>query len=77
MKVAGIILFILGMIGMVIFGIQAINDSETFSLFGIDVAVSKANWTPLIFSGAVMIVGIFLTVTGRKSSEMSHNKKNF
>ncbi len=70
MKIAGIILFILGMIGMVIFGIQAINDSETFSIFGIDVAVSEANWTPLIFSLAVTVVGIFLTLTGKKSASV-------
>ncbi len=68
MKTAGIILFILGIIGTVIFGIKAINDSDTFTLFGVDVAVSEANWTPLIFSLAVMIVGILLTVTAKRTA---------
>lgn len=61
MRVIGIILLILGIIGCLVFGIQAINDSESFSLFGLDIAVSKANWTPLIVSAIVLIVGIFMS----------------
>jgi len=67
MKRAGIILFILGITGVVIFGIQAINDSESFKLFGLDIAVSKANWTPLIFSLAVTVVGVFLSIAAKKN----------
>lgn len=58
MKVAGIILIVLGVIGLLVFGIQAANDSESFSFLGMDVAVSSANWTPVIISGAVLVVGI-------------------
>ncbi len=61
MKTIGIILVILGIIGIVVFGIQAINDSESFSLFGLDIAVSKANWTPLIVSAIVTVVGGFMS----------------
>jgi hypothetical protein len=50
MKTAGIILLILGIIGTLVFGIQALGDSESFSILGIDVAVSSANWTPVIIS---------------------------
>ena len=66
MKLVGTILFIIGIIGIVIFGIQAINDSDSFSLFGLDIAVSKANWTPLIISAVVTIIGVFLAAVGRK-----------
>lgn len=31
MKAAGIVLFILGLAGVIIFGLQAMNNSETFS----------------------------------------------
>lgn len=68
MKTAGIILFILGIIGLLVFGIQALNDSESFKLFGLDIAVSKANWTPVIISLAVTIAGVFLTMTAKKSA---------
>lgn len=66
MKVAGIILFVLGLAGVIIFGLQAINNSEAFSLFGIDIAVSSANWTPVIVSGVIMIVGFVMSVNRKK-----------
>ncbi len=66
MKVAGVVLFVLGLAGVIIFGLQAIDNSETFSLFGIDIAVSSANWTPVIVSGAIMIVGFVMSVTKKK-----------
>ncbi len=51
---------ILGIIGCIVFGIQAAQDSDSFSFLGIDVAVSSANWTPLIVSALVLIIGIIL-----------------
>ena len=60
MKIIGIILFVAGFIGIVIFGIQALNDSDSFKLFGMDIAVSHANWAPLIISGFVTLIGIIL-----------------
>ena len=58
MKTLGIILLLVGLAGAVIFGIQAINNSEAFSVLGVDVAVSDANWTPVIVSGVVAIIGV-------------------
>jgi hypothetical protein len=66
MKVAGIVLFILGLAGVIIFGLQAINNSETFNVLGLNVAVSSANWTPVIVSGIVMIVGFVMSATKKK-----------
>lgn len=60
MKVFGIILTILGIIGCIIFGIQALQDSESLSILGMDLAVSTANWTPLIVSAVVLIIGAVL-----------------
>jgi hypothetical protein len=60
MKVFGAILTIVGIIGVVVFGVQAANNSETFSLLGLDVAVSQANWTLVIVSGVVAVIGIFI-----------------
>ena len=61
MKAIGIILAILGVIGTVIFGFQAIQDSESFKLFGMDIAVSTANWTPVIISLAMLVIGVFMS----------------
>lgn len=52
---------VVGLIGVVVFGIQAFNDSESLNVLGVDVAVSSANWTPLIISGLVLVVGIFMS----------------
>lgn len=60
MKALGIILLILGLTGIVVFGIQAVNDSESFSFLGLDIAVSSANWTPVIVSGVVTLIGIII-----------------
>ena len=65
MKIVGLVLLILGLIGVVYFGIQAIDQSESFNVFGTDVAVSSANWTPLIVSGIVLIIGIILRNTSK------------
>ena len=66
MKVAGIVLFILGLAGVILFGSQALNNSEAFSVLGVDVAVSSANWTPVIISGVVAVIGLILTVAKKK-----------
>jgi len=67
MKTLGTILLLLGLAGTIFFGIQALNNSETFSFLGVDVALSSANWTPVIISGVFAILGvIILTVRKRK-----------
>lgn len=66
MKTIGIILLILGAVGTIVFGIQAMQESESFSLLGMEIAVSTANWTPVIISAIVLIIGIVMTTVGKK-----------
>lgn len=66
MKTIGIILLVIGLIATVIFGIQAFQDSETFSFLGLDIGVSKANWTPVIVSAVVLLIGLVMTFRGNK-----------
>lgn len=66
-RTIGIILVIIGAIGSLITGIQTAQDSESFSLFGLDIAVSSANWTPLIICLAILIIGIVMVSSSRKS----------
>jgi uncharacterized membrane protein YidH (DUF202 family) len=66
MKTVGIVLLILGAIGTMVFGIQAMQDSESFSFLGIDIAVSTANWTPVIISVILLVVGLVMTYRGKK-----------
>lgn len=66
MKIVGIILLIVGLVALLITGIQYINDSESFSLLGLDVAVSTGNITPVIISGIIFIIGLVITL-GKRS----------
>ncbi len=65
MKVLGVIILVIGLVGLVFFGIEALNESESFSLFGVDVAVSSANWTPVIVSAVVAIIGLVIMRKGK------------
>ncbi|WP_194777549.1 hypothetical protein [Pararhodonellum marinum] len=66
MKTVGIILLVLGIIGTIMFGLQAIQDSESFSILGMDIAVSTANWTPVIISVALLVIGLVMSAKGKK-----------
>ena len=56
----GIILSVGGLIGVIFFGIQYMNDSESFKLLGADVAVSTGDYIPILISLAVLIVGVVI-----------------
>lgn len=66
MRIAGIVLVILGAIASIGFGIQVANQSETTSFLGVDIAVSHANWTPLIISLVVLVVGLIMVALSRR-----------
>ncbi len=66
MRNIGLVIFLVGLVGLIFFGYQAMQDSESFSILGLDVAVSSANWTPVIISGIVAVVGIVLALTAKK-----------
>lgn len=65
-KVVGIILTVIGAIASVITGVQVMDDSDSFSLLGFDVVVSQADYTPLIISLVLLIIGIVLWSSSRK-----------
>ena len=60
-KTIGGILSIGGLIGIIFYTYQYMQDSESFSAFGADVAVSTGNWVPILISALVMVVGVLLT----------------
>lgn len=66
MRKTGFVVLIIGLIGLIYFGYKALQASESFSFLGVDVAVSEADWTPVIFSGVVLVIGVILAVVGKK-----------
>lgn len=66
MRKVGFGLLVVGLIGVLYFGYEAMQSSESFDVLGVDVAVSEGNWTPVIFSGIVLVVGVILAIVGKK-----------
>lgn len=66
MRKIGLGLVIVGLIGLLYFGYNAMQASESFNVLGVDVAVSEANWTPVIFSGIVLVAGVIMAIAGKK-----------
>lgn len=56
----GSILSIVGLIGVIFFGIQYMADTESFSLFGADIAVSTGDYVPILISLIVLILGVVI-----------------
>lgn len=67
MRIAGIVLMVAGVIGTLVFGIQAIQETETFSFLGLDIGVSGANWGPVIVSIIVLVIGLVLMNVNKKT----------
>ena len=62
MKITGIILVILGIIGLIISGINYANQTDKFSLLGINITISQGSFVPIIITGIVLILGIILII---------------
>lgn len=60
-KTLGYILTVGGLVGVLFFTYEYMQDSESFSVFGADVAVSTGDWIPIVISGLIMLVGILMS----------------
>lgn len=65
MKNIGLIIAIVGLIGVIYFGIDLMTNDAEINMMGIEVTVQEQNYTPLIVSAVVLVVGVF--VMQRKS----------
>jgi uncharacterized membrane protein len=50
-----------GLLGVIYFGYQYFQNSESFEAFGADVAVSTGNYVPIIISGVVLVAGVIIS----------------
>ena len=60
-KTLGYILAVGGLIGVIYFTIEYMQDSESFEILGADVAVSTGDWVPILVSALVMVVGVLMS----------------
>ena len=60
-KTIGGILSVGGLLGVIYFGFQYFQNSDSFEAFGADVAISTGDYVPILISAVVMLVGVVLT----------------
>lgn len=60
MKYVGYLFSVGGFIALIITLVNYLNESESFSALGVDVAVSSGDPVPMIISAVVMVAGIFI-----------------
>ena len=59
----GYLLSVAGLIGVIYFTYEYMQESESFSVLGADFAVSTGDWVPIAISALVMVIGILLSRT--------------
>jgi len=60
MRIIGLFLLVVGLVGLAFYGYEAINASSSISFMGTKIAVTRGNWTPVIISGLIAFVGFFI-----------------
>ena len=60
MKNLGLIITIIGLIGIVYFGIDLMTNDAEVNFLGVEVSVKERNYTPIIISGIVFLAGLFV-----------------
>ena len=65
MKITGIIIVILGVLGTFYFGIMAMNNQSIINLFGAELNISSISWLPITVSIIMLIGGILLMAFSR------------
>ncbi len=56
----GLVLIIGGLAGVLFFGYQYLDASDSFRIFGADVAVSTGDYVPVLISAVVLVAGLFV-----------------
>lgn len=65
-RLIGIALFVVGLVGTFITGMNAYQNTESVKLLGTQITLSQADWTPVIISGAIAIIGLVLLLTSKR-----------
>ncbi|AHM58890.1 hypothetical protein D770_03115 [Flammeovirgaceae bacterium 311] len=55
---------IAGLVASFITGLDAYDNTESLKIFGKQITVSQADWTPVIISGAVALFGLLILMSG-------------
>ncbi len=59
-RTIGGILSAAGLIGIIYFGYQYLQETESYDVLGADVTVSTGDYIPIIISAVVLVVGLVI-----------------
>lgn len=68
MIVVGIIFVMLGIIGVFLFGLQALQDTGSYNFLGIETGLSTSSLTPVIISVVLLVIGAIITYKNQKEN---------
>jgi len=60
-KTLGYILAVGGLIGVIYFTIQYMEDTESLEVGGLEIAATTGDWVPILVSGLVMVIGVLMS----------------
>jgi hypothetical protein len=66
MKILGTVITIIGVVGLIITSINYANQTDKFSLLGLNITVSQGNIIPIIVAGVVLFLGLILLIVPKK-----------
>ncbi len=56
----GAIFMLVGLAGVVYYGMQYVQNSESFNFFGAEVLISSGEYAPVLISAIILVVGIYI-----------------
>jgi hypothetical protein len=59
-QIIGGLLRVAGLIGIVFYSYQYLADTESFQLFGADIAISTGDVVPILISVILLVIGVFV-----------------
>ncbi len=59
-RTIGGILSVAGLLGIIYFGYQYLQDTDSFDVLGADVTVSTGDYIPIIISAIVLVAGLLI-----------------
>lgn len=62
----GNIIAIIGLVGVIYFSILYLQNTNTFTVLGMDVATSTGDYVPIFISAGIMVAGILLRRPSKK-----------
>lgn len=61
----GIVLLVGGLVASLIYGLDAYQNTESVKILGSKLTLSQADWTPLLISLVITVLGIILIASSR------------